>query len=144
MHLKSLDKKHVTHTVLCSFQTMIVGEEAKLEIAKKEISSLESTVKALTELYNSFGNNGIPSFITESALVDLEIQTAEFMNRLSPGTTMQLKSTKKETSKRDGPAAEKIEKVVGERPICISFCSVTIQGARIWLQSCSCSLRIMK
>lgn len=100
--------------------------EAAVEAKEKEILSLDREVKALKDVCTSFGDSGVPSFVTEGALGDLTSRTETFMKQLLPGTTMNLTIVKKESTKKDSLASEKIDKVVEVKLVPLSYLLIQV------------------
>ena len=101
----------------CPFSCPSAHKKARSE-AGRVIEGLEAAGKA-------FGRSGIPSFVLEGVLAELQAETSGFLEGMSSGFSLTLSPTKERSGgsssrARAAPASEQITKVaIRSTPTCV-------------------------
>uniref|UniRef100_A0A6U1KZY2 RecF/RecN/SMC N-terminal domain-containing protein n=1 Tax=Tetraselmis chuii TaxID=63592 RepID=A0A6U1KZY2_9CHLO len=89
--------------------------EQSLKAKQSELRSVGTEIESLTEVDKAFGRSGIPSFVLEGALAELQGLSATYLEGMSNTFSLTLSPTKSATRNGAKAASEQITKMVQVR-----------------------------
>ena len=91
-----------------------MAEDQERDTAKSQelVAEYSRDVDVLSELDTAFNRGGIPSFVLEGVLRDLQQRASAFLQDLAPGMSLELKA--QTAGKGSADVMEKISKVRGQ------------------------------
>ncbi|CAD7699660.1 unnamed protein product [Ostreobium quekettii] len=94
-------------------QEMVENQERDTAKSQEMVAERSRDVDVLTELDNAFNRGGVPSFVLEGALSDLQQRASAFLQDLAPGMSLELKAqTAGKAGKSSTDVVEKISKEI--------------------------------